>query len=124
MARWSSGTRSDHTYRSCLPRTPRTAAEAATVDWATVATLAAGGIGTGTAGAPFDVSVIGDYNVWYSGLTELGDGISWTRVDMRLINRMDPSSPAKFTGTIPPQGTSADARFGTDYKYLGSRGLQ
>ncbi|CAN5159183.1 hypothetical protein BH09GEM1_BH09GEM1_31990 [soil metagenome] len=99
--------------------TPRTAAEAATVDWAKVATYAAGGIGTGTGGAPFDVSVIGDYNVWYSGLTELGDGISWTRIDMRLINRMDPSSPAKFNGTIPPQGTSPDARFGTDYKYLG-----
>ncbi|MDQ2667373.1 MAG: RagB/SusD family nutrient uptake outer membrane protein [Gemmatimonadota bacterium] len=100
--------------------TPRTAAEAATVDWAKVATYAAAGIGTGTAGAPIDISVIGDFNVWYSGLTELGDGVSWTRVDLRLINRMDPSSPAKFNGTIPPEGTSADARFGTDYKYLGT----
>ena len=99
--------------------TPRTKAEAATVDWAKVATLAANGIGSGTAGAAFDVSVIGDYNVWYSGLTELGDGISWTRVDQRLINRMDPSVPPKFNGTIVPPGPSADARYGTDYKYLG-----
>ena len=103
-----------------LAYTPRTKAEAATVDWAKVATFAAKGIGTGSAGAPFDLSVIGDLTNWYSGLTELGDGVSWARVDMRLINRMDPSSPAKFTGTIPPQGTSADKRFTTDYGYAGN----
>ncbi|HET9012556.1 MAG TPA: hypothetical protein VFN38_12115 [Gemmatimonadaceae bacterium] len=98
--------------------TPRTAAEAATVDWAKVAAFAAKGIGTGTAGAPFDVTVIGDYNNWYSGLTELGAGISWTRVDMRLINRMNPSQPAKFNGTnVTSQGTSPDARYDTDYGY-------
>ena len=97
--------------------TPRNAAEAAKVDWAKVATFADKGIGTGSAGAPFDVVVVGDYNNWYSGLTELGDGISWTRVDMRLICRMDPSQPCKFNGTIPPKGSSADARFDTDYGY-------
>lgn len=100
-----------------LAYTPRNAAEAAKVDWAKVATFADKGIGTGSAGAPFDVVVVGDYNNWYSGLTELGDGISWTRVDMRLICRMDPSQPCKFNGTIPPQGSSPDARFTTDYGY-------
>ena len=102
-----------------LAYTPRNAAEAATVDWAKVAAYAANGIGTGNAGAAFDVSVIGDFSVWYSGLTELGAGLSWTRTDMRVINRMDPNSPAKFNGTIPPQGTSADARFTSDYAYAG-----
>jgi hypothetical protein len=100
--------------------TPRTAAEAVGVDWPKVAQYAANGIGTGNAGAPFDVSVIGDFSVWYSGLTELGAGVSWSRVDMRLINRMDPNSPAKFNGTIPPKGSSADARFATDYGYAGA----
>jgi starch-binding outer membrane protein, SusD/RagB family len=98
--------------------TPRTAAEAATVDWAKVAAFAAKGIGTGTAGAPFDMTVIGDFNNWYSGLTELGAGISWTRIDMRLINRMNPSQPTKFNGSnVTSQGTSADARYDTDYGY-------
>jgi hypothetical protein len=97
--------------------TPRNAAEAAQVDWAKVAAFADKGIGTGSAGEPFDVVVVGDYNNWYSGLTELGAGISWTRVDMRLIHRMDPSQPSKFDGTIPPKGSSADARFDTDYGY-------
>jgi hypothetical protein len=97
--------------------TPRNAADAAKVDWAKVAAFADKGIGTGSAGAPFDVVVVGDFNNWYSGLTELGAGISWTRIDMRLINRMDPSQPKKFDGTIPPKGSSADARFDTDYGY-------
>ncbi len=48
--------------------TPRNAAEAATVDWTKVAALADKGIGTGSAGAPFDFTVIGDgeANNWWS----------------------------------------------------------
>jgi starch-binding outer membrane protein, SusD/RagB family len=102
-----------------LAYTPRNAASAATVDWAKVAQYAAKGIGTGTAGAPFDLTVVGDNNTWYSYIAYYGAEPSWMKVDMRLINRMDPNSPPKFTGTIPPQGTSADARFTSDYNYDG-----
>lgn len=98
-----------------LTFTPRTAAEAATVDWNKVAAYADKGIGTGSAGAPFDFTVSGDNQTWYSYLVYYGDAHSWVRVDQRLINRMDPSIPAKFNGTVVPRGTSPDARYLTDY---------
>ena len=98
--------------------TPRNAAEAATVNWAQVATYAANGIGTGSAGAPFDMVVIGDFNTWYSDMVDVGAAPSWQRVDLRVINRMDPNTPTKMTTTTPPpKGTSADARFTTDFAY-------
>ena len=103
-----------------LAYTPRNAAEAATVDWAQVAALADKGIGTGSAGAPFDFTVIGDFNTWYSDFLDYSESHSWISVDMRLIHRMDPNSPAKFTGAIPPKGSSADARFATDFHYDGT----
>lgn len=97
--------------------TPRTAAEAAAVNWAKVATFAAKGIGNGGGQAGFDFSVVGDFSNWYSGLAELGEGISWTRVDMRLICRMapgDPNAPCKYSGTLAAPAVSPDARFTTD----------
>lgn len=100
--------------------TPRNAAEAATVNWAKVATLAEKGIGTGSAGAPFDFTVIGDNNNWYSYLVYFGDAHSWIRTDQRLINRMDPSIPVKFNGTVVPRGTSPDARYLSDFTFRGS----
>jgi len=33
---------------------------------------------------------------------------------------MDPNSPAKFTGTIPPAATSADARLASDFQFHGA----
>jgi hypothetical protein len=98
--------------------TPRNAAEAATVNWAQVATYAANGVGTGNAGAPFDMVVIGDYNTWYSNMVDVGGAPSWMRVDLRVINRMDPNTPTKMTTTTPPaKGSSADARFDGDFAY-------
>ncbi len=98
--------------------TPRNAADAAKVDWAKVAAFAANGIGTGSAGAPFDVTVIGDFNTWYADMVDTGAAESWCRVDLRVINRMDPNTPTKMTTTTPPpKGSSADARFATDFEY-------
>lgn len=101
-----------------LAYTPRNAAEAATVNWAKVAALADKGIGTGSAGTPFDFNVIGDNNNWYSYIAFYGDENTWVRVDQRLINRMDPSIPVKFNGTIVPRGTSPDARYVSDFTFL------
>jgi len=100
-----------------LAYTPRTAAEAATVNWTKVAALADKGIGTGSAGAPFDFTVIGDNQNWYSFLAFYGDAHSWIRTDQRLINRMDPSIPVKYDGTIVPRGTSPDARYVSDFTF-------
>lgn len=102
-----------------LGYTPRNAAQAAAVNWAKVASLAAKGIGTGSAGAPFDIVVQGDGTNWYSYIAAYGSEESWTRVDMRLINMMDPNSPAEYSGPTP-KGSSADARFESDFSYFGS----
>jgi starch-binding outer membrane protein, SusD/RagB family len=100
--------------------TPRTAAEAATVNWAQVATYADKGIGTGSAGAPFDLTIVGDFNTWYSDFLDYSSSSSWINVDQRVINLMDPGVPAKFNGTlVPPTGQAVDARFESDYTYTG-----
>jgi len=100
-----------------LAYTPRNAAEAATVDWVKVAALADKGIGTGSAGTPFNFTVIGDFNTWYSYIQYYGNEHSWVRVDQRLINKMDPSIPVKFDGTIVPRGSSPDARYVSDFSF-------
>lgn len=100
-----------------LAYSPRTPAQSASVDWARVAAYADKGIGTGSAGAPFDIIVQGDNNTWWSYIAAYGDEESWIRVDHRVINRMNPAVPPKFDGTIPAQGTSPDARYTSDFGY-------
>ncbi len=100
-----------------LAYTPRKAAEVGGVDWAKVASLADKGMGTGSAGAPFDFIVQGDNNNWYSYIAYYEDEKSWVYVDQRLIHRMDPSIPEKFAGTIVPRGTSPDARYTSDFGF-------
>jgi starch-binding outer membrane protein, SusD/RagB family len=109
-----------NTYAALLMAyTPRTTAEANAVDWAKVAAYAAKGIGTGTAGAPFDLTILTDNDRWYSYLLLYGDYPAWMRVDMRVLNMMDPSQPAKYAGTVPPKATG-DNRINTDLRYMGS----
>jgi hypothetical protein len=97
-----------------LAYTPRTKADAAKVDWAKVLQYADKGIGTGSAGAPFDFTINGDGNNWYSYFVLYADDPTWARVDQRVINWMDPVVPAKFNGTqVAPSGTG-DARLGKD----------
>ena len=96
---------------------PRRVADVGGVNWTKVAALADKGIGTGSAGAPFNLVVDGDGGTnWYSNINYYGNEPSWTRVDMRLINRMDPSQPPVFNGTVAPAGTSPDARYTEDYE--------
>ncbi|MCC6928862.1 MAG: hypothetical protein IT359_07715 [Gemmatimonadaceae bacterium] len=103
-----------------LAYTPRTAADNATVNWAKVVSYAEKGI-TGTTGTPIDINVVGDdCNNWCSLFVYYNNEPTWLRVDMRLINVMDPNSPSKYTGTMPPAGTSADARFASDFQYHGA----
>ena len=100
-----------------LAYTPRRAADVAAVNWAKVRALADKGIGQGSAGTPFNVVVDGDGGTnWFSYINYYGNEPSWTRVDMRIINRMDPSQPAVYAGTVAPPGTSPDARYTSDYQ--------
>lgn len=106
--------------------TPRSGAQNAAVNWAKVATLANNGIGTGAGGAPFDVLVTGDgfvveaCNNWCSKINRYGNEHSWMRIDHRLINLMDGTTPVKYDGTVVPKGTSPDARYNTDFGYCGA----
>jgi hypothetical protein len=97
---------------------PRIPAQSATVDWARVAAYADKGIGTGSAGAPFDIVVQNDANQWVSLLMAYGDLDDWVRTDHRVINRMNPAVPPKYNGTDPPEGSSPDSRYSTDYTYV------
>jgi hypothetical protein len=90
------------------------------VDWTKVAAYADKGIGDGSAGAAFDVVVQGDNTNWFSLINFYGNENTWVRVDHRVINRMNPAVPAKFNGTVPPQGTSPDARYTSDFRYHGA----
>jgi len=98
-------------YALLLAYTPRNPSQSASVDWAKVADLASAGITS-------DFEVQGDGQNWYSYHAAYGDEQTWIRVDHRVINRMAPSVPPKFDGTIPPQGTSPDARYTTDFEYV------
>lgn len=100
-----------------LGYTPRSSDDVPGVNWAKVLTLTDNGIGTGSAGAPFDLEVQGDNNNWFSLINFYGNEASWVRVDHRLIHRMNPNYPPKFDGTIAPAGTSPDARYVTDYTF-------
>lgn len=101
-----------------LAYTPRNATQSASVNWLKVAALADKGIGTGSAGAPFDWLVQGDGVNWASFTAGYGNERTWVRVDHRVINRMNPGVPPKFDGTIPPEGTSPDARYTSDFGYV------
>jgi hypothetical protein len=101
---------------------PRNAADAAKVDWARVLKYADKGIGTGSAGAPFDFVVIGDGGTnWYNYLMYYADDPTWMRPDQHLIHQMNASVPDKFDGTVVAPTGPGDARLGPgkDYQFDG-----
>ncbi len=90
-----------------LAYSPRTAAEAAQVDWNKVLTYANNGITS-------DFVVVGDANLWWSEFMGYFDLPSWMRVDQKLIHKMAPNVPDQYDGTpVPPSGTY-DARLAID----------
>lgn len=110
-----------NTYAALLTAySSRNAAERDKVDWQKVAAYAAKGIGTGSAGAPFDVTVVGDNDLWYSYYLLYGDYPAWMRVDQRVIHLMAPTSPVEYNGLQTSPATSADARLTSDFKFLSS----
>ena len=102
-----------------LAYTPRNSTGLAAVNWTRVAGYAAKGIGTGTAGTPFDFTVTGDADRWISDYLRYGNYPAWMRIDMRVLNMIDPSQPAKYAGVVPPKATG-DNRVNTDLRFMGS----
>lgn len=88
----------------------RNPTENAATDWAAVLAYADQGI-TGTGLTDMDFGIIDDYNVWWDYTKNYGNLDSWTRVDQRLVNRMDPDIPDRFNGiTNQPVTTPNDLR--------------
>jgi hypothetical protein len=91
-----------------LAYSARNGAQTEAVDWGRVLQYAENGISK--EGARFDFTVPGDDDKWYSYWNFYNQDPTWLRVDMRIINMMDPTQPVKYAGTVPPEATSADAR--------------
>ncbi len=101
-----------------LAYTPRTAAENEAVAWGRVLGYAEKGISAPSNRFDFGIAQDGGTK-WYSYVMYYGAEKSWLRIDLRVINMMDPSVPAKYAGTMVSPGTSLDARYETDYGYDG-----
>lgn len=98
---------------SFIAQSPRSPAEYAAVDWAQVHTLA-------TAGIDFDFAPISDDNNW-GPLLYLYMNVDWFRVDMKIVNKLDPSQPTSWptaSGAVAPQPVSADQRYGTGKDFV------
>ena len=93
---------------------PRNATENAAVNWSQVKTYASNGLAN-----DFVINFDG-YTSWVSRLMGFSHNEGWLRVDMRVINMMDPNYPSRWNadGTTPDAfhpATSADARLESDF---------
>ncbi len=95
----------------------RNSSEKASIDWDRVYTYASNGLTD-------DYTITMDDSEWYNEIpaTYLVYP-SWGRVDMRVVNLMDPNTPAIWPedSTVLSESTSADARLESDYSYLSSQ---
>lgn len=93
-----------------LAYSARTLAETQTLPWARILAYADKGI-TGSAGASFDFSIIGDGGTnWYADAVAYSASTWGVAVDVKTINMMDPSVPTPFTGVKVAPGPVHDNR--------------
>jgi hypothetical protein len=95
----------------------RNSAQKATIDWNKVLTYTNSGLTS-------DFEIYMDDVTWYDLIPKtylIFPG--WARVDMRVINLMDPSTIAYWTDniTVMPPSTSPDARLLSDFGYLSAQ---
>lgn len=93
----------------------RNSTQKATIDWTKVLAYT-------NAGVTSNFEIYMNDTTWYDELnTQLIYG-GWGRVDMRIVNMMDPNTPAYWTDTYTQAApsTSADARLSSDYQFLSS----
>jgi len=98
----------------------RNGTQKAAIDWGKVLTYTQNGISE-------DFEIYMDDVNWYDLIpkTYLVYG-GWGRVDMRIINMMDPNTPDYWEDgvTFQAESTSADARLASDYGYLSSNNFR
>lgn len=98
----------------------RNSAQKASIDWNRVLNYTNNGVTS-------DFEIYMDDVTWYDLIPKtylVYPG--WARVDMRVINMMDPNTPDYWEDdvTFQPESTSADARLATDFGYLGSNNFR
>jgi len=102
---------------------PRNAAERATVDWAAVRTHAQNSVTNDFVVETVEGGAINRFQFHY--YTSLG---GWGRVDMRVINKLDSSYPARNTDgldfPVPVAGPGKDARLLTNFEHLASNNFR
>lgn len=93
-----------------LALSPRTPAENTAADWAKIHTYASNGIN-------FDFAPVSNDDEWQSStLRQIAS--DWLRVNQEVVKLMDPAQPALWPNdnSTPPDISTTDARFGTDFK--------
>lgn len=96
----------------------RNATENAAVNWDKVKTYAQNGL-------DYDFNVDFDgYSTWYGQIIAFAQLEGWMRVDLRVLNMMDPNYPSRWRiDGVPPDpaiATSDDARLLSDFRKLGT----
>jgi hypothetical protein len=109
-----------------LAYSPRNATQNAALDWNKVKSYASKGV-------DFDFAMDGDgYNNWPNGMLYYLNVPTWGRVDMRVVNMMDPNQPAHwednpdFTANAEAQPTTpgVDKRLFSNFEYLSSNNFR
>lgn len=97
---------------------PRNAIENAAVDWMAVKNYAQNGLNG-------DFRIHYGYwgsNEWWHQLMNFSHLEEWTRVDMRVMNMLDPNYPSRWnadgTPPNPAKAESKDARLSSDFRWL------
>ncbi len=73
-----------------------------------------------------DFTLVMDDVTWYNLAVTYGNYSGWARIDMRVINMLDPNMPAWWSEDLPNNGkaTSADKRLDSDFQYLESQNFK
>tara|TARA_R110001606_G_scaffold54343_5_gene133413 strand:+ start:10821 stop:12305 length:1485 start_codon:yes stop_codon:yes gene_type:complete len=98
----------------------RNSTQKAAIDWARVLAYT-------NAGLTSDFEIYMDDVTWYDLVPKTYMVYpGWARVDMRIINMLDPNTINYWTDGLStvPAATSADARLASDYQYLGSNNFR
>lgn len=98
----------------------RNSTQKAAIDWNRVLNYAQNGITE-------DFEILMDDVTWYDLIPKTYLVLpGWARVDMRIVNMMDPNTPDYWEDGVnfQAESTSDDARLATDYQYLSSNNFR
>ena len=98
----------------------RNATEKQSTDWDRVKTYASNGVTS-------DFSIENDDVNWWDDFLTYAIYPGWSRIDMRVVNMLDPQMPQMWDDpelVKLPEATSPDARLATDFGYLDSQNFR